>query len=409
MQVHMFNRRPFGTKLGRLLVIAAVVTAVGIAAAGCGSSSSSSSSAAASSGGAGSSGSSGSSSASGVAEAKARVQQYEAVPTWKGPTTPITGVPKLKGKLVVCVDSNFAVPFLKQLCDDISNAYKTMGVKTLEIDGKGDTSNYDAGVRTAISQHAAGIALVAIGSGVIGPALQAAKSAGIPVVTAANDPQSLKEPPIIGANVSVDYAKIGELQSDFAIAQSNGNVDARGFYGGAFPSDVAQAGGQKSELARLCPSCKLKQSSVLISNFPTTVPPIVETDVRSDPKLNWFLPTFDALNLYIVPAVTQAGAASRVQSSSHNAIAANLKYVLNGQVQTASIGENTNWWAWATADNLTRLMVGQPAIPNENIPERLFTKEVIEQAGGASVVNNQDALFGNVPYMQKYKALWGVG
>jgi ribose transport system substrate-binding protein len=411
MQERSRHREGRWRAVGKPGLAATALVVIGLVAAGCGSSSSSSSTSSASSGsssGSSSNSSSSGSSSSGVSQAKAQVQKYTAVPTWNGPTDPVKGVAGLKGKLVVCVDSNFAVPFLKQLCDDIAAAYKTMGVKTLEIDGKGDTSNYDAGVRTAISQHAAGIALVAIGSEVVGPALQAAKSAGIPVVTAANDPIEKAEPSTIGANVTVDYTQIGKIQSDWAIAQSNGKVDARGFYGGAFPSDVAQAAGQKSELSTLCPSCKLKQSSVLISNFPTTVPPIVETAIRSDPNLNWFLPTFDALNLYIVPAVTQAGAASRVQSSSHNAIAANLNYVLKGQVQTASVGENTNWWGWATADDLTRLMVKQPAVA-ENIPIRLFTKEVIEQAGGKSVVNNQDALFGNVPYRQKYMALWGVG
>jgi ribose transport system substrate-binding protein len=342
-----------------------------------------------------------------VAQAKAFVGKYLVAPPWRGPTTPIKNISSLKGKLVVCVDSNFAVPFLKQLCDDTAAAFKLMGMRVLEIDGKGATSNYNAGVRTAIAQHAAGIALVAIGSTVLGPALTAAKAAGIPVVTAANDPQGIAEPSTIGANISIIYKLVGQLQAAWAVANTNGVVDARGFYGGAFPSDVAQALGQKSELAALCPSCKLTQESVLISNFPTTVPPIVETDVRSDPKLNWFLPTFDALNLYIVPAVIAAGAAKRVQSSSHNAIAANLDYVLKGQVETAEIGENTNWWGYATADDLARLMLHQPAITDEHVPERVFTQANLKALGGAKVVNNQDALFG-VPYQGKYKALWGL-
>ena len=302
------------------------------------------------------------------------------------------------------------MPFLKQLCDDMETAFKSMGMRVLKIDGKGDTSNYNAGVQTAIAQKAAGIALVAIGSSVIGPALKRAKAAGYPGDDhGERSHRRCQQPPEIGANITVDYSKIGQLQAAYAVAVSNGNVNAHGFYGGAFPSDVAQAKGQKDELAKLCPKCKLKQESVLISNFPTTVPPIVQTAIRADPKLNWFFPTFDALNLYVVPAVTQAGAADRVQSTSHNAIAANLKYVLKGQVQSASIGENTTWWAYATADNLARLMVGQPAIPDEKIPLRIFDKKVIEDAGGASVVDNQDALFGNVPYREKYAALWGLG
>lgn len=390
-----------GRRAGRRALTAALIAAVAALVAACGSDSdSSSSSSTAKPGGA---------TSSGVAEAKKMVSEFTAVPKWQGPTEPIKDISQLKGKLVVCLDSNFAVPFLKQLCDDMETAFKSIGMRVLKIDGKGDTNNYNAGVRTAIAQKAAGIALVAIGSSVIGPALKRAKAAGIPVTTTANDPLGSPQPPEIGANITVDYTKIGQLQAAYAVAVSNGNVNAHGFYGGAFPSDVAQAKGQKDELARLCPSCKLKQESVLISNFPTTVPPIVQTAIRADPKLNWFFPTFDALNLYVVPAVTQAGAAKRVQSTSHNAIAANLKYVLKGQVQSASIGENTTWWAYATADNLARLMVGQAAIPDEKIPLRIFDKKVLEEAGGASVVDNQDALFGDVPYREKYAALWGLG
>lgn len=389
-------------RAGRRALAAVLIAATAALAAACGSSTDSSTSSSTSKPSSGVT-------TSGVAEAKKMVSEFTAVPKWEGPTEPINDISKLKGKLVVCLDSNFAVPFLKQLCDDMETAFKSMGMRVLKIDGKGDTSNYNAGVQTAIAQKAAGIALVAIGSSVIGPALKRAKAAGIPVTTTANDPIDAVQPPEIGANITVDYSKIGQLQAAYAVAVSNGNVNAHGFYGGAFPSDVAQAKGQKDELAKLCPKCKLKQESVLISNFPTTVPPIVQTAIRADPKLNWFFPTFDALNLYVVPAVTQAGAAHRVQSTSHNAIAANLKYVLKGQVQSASIGENTTWWAYATADNLARLMVGQQAIPDEKIPLRIFDKKVLEEAGGASVVDNQDALFGNVPYREKYAALWGLG
>ena len=61
------------------------------------------------------------------------------------------------------------------------------------------------------------------------------------------------------------------------------------------------------------------------------------------------------------------------------------------------------------ADNLARLMVGQQAIADKKIPLRIFDKKVIEDAGGAAVVDLQDALFGNVPYREKYAALWGTG
>lgn len=390
----------------RRVIYAALMVFVLAVIAGCGSSDDSSSTSGGGSTSADTSGGGGGDSSAAKAEAQKIVDQFKAVPKWDGPTTPVKGLDAQKGKLVVCVSSNFAVPFLKSMCDNSVKAAKEAGFDTLSLDGKGDPSNYNQGIQQAISQKAVGIILIAIPADVVGPALKDAAAAGTKVVIAANDPIDYQPPPEIGANVTVDYTKVGELQSDYAIANTDGDVHAYGFYGGAFPSDVAQAKGQKAELERLCPSCTLGQESVLISNFPKTVPPIVQSQIRKNPDLNWFLPTFDALNLYVVPAVAAAGAKGKVRSSSHNAVEGNLKFILDDNVQVMSVGENTEWWAWGATDALIRLIVDQPVEP-ENIPIRIFDKEVIEEIGPDNL-GDQDALFGNVDYRGEYRKLWGL-
>lgn len=346
-------------------------------------------------------------SADAVADARAIVEQYKQAPRWDGPTSPVENLEQHRGRLVVCVASTFAVPFLKDMCDFGTAAAREAGFRTLSMDGKGDPSEFNRAIRQSVSQGAVGIMLVAVPDDIVMPALKEARRAGVSVVSTAQAGVEYQPPAEIGANVTVDYTKVGELQIDYAIANTDGPVNALAFWGSSFPSEAAQAAGQRKELRRLCPEgCKLEQESVLISSFPRTIPPVVQTTIRKEPELNWVLPTFDGLNLYVVPAVTQVGAKDRVRSSSHNAVKGNLDFIVKDNVQVMSVGENTEWWAWGGIDALLRLVAGQQVEP-ENIPLRIFDKEVLEEIG-ADKLGDTDALYGNVDFRGNYRGLWGI-
>jgi ribose transport system substrate-binding protein len=376
-------------KLGAY-VTAVVVTAGALAA--CGSSSNSS----------------GKVSAAAVARATALVNQYKAVPAWAGPTAPIS-VSKAKGKTVFVVTQTFTVPFLKVLNDQAVEALHAAGLKTVSVDGENSPADMNTGFQEAISRHAAAIIINGITASDIQPAINSAAAQHIPVVTMANDSSQFKEPAGISANVSVNYETIGQLMIAYAVEHNtNGKVDIVAFNLPDHESTAEQKVGELAELGALCPTvCKFKSEHIEVATFPQTIPPTVQADLRGDPNVNWVLPDFDAATTYAIPAINQIGFGKKVSASSNNAIESNLKFIADGNVQKMSVGQDDGWWAWATADETLRLILGQPVVA-ENVPQRVIDLSVIDQSGGVKNIGNQDALFGNTPYRADYKKLWGL-
>ena len=378
-----------------VLGVFAVALAIGLAA--CGSSSSSSST----SSGSSTESSSGGSDAAGIAAAKKLITEYTQPPRWEGPTEAID-TSSLKGKVAVFIGADFGIPFNKEMSEFFSEAAEAMGMKPIVIDGKGSPEAAAAGIRRAITLHAAAIGLLSVSPETVGAAAKEAQAQGIPLISSANWSTGVEIPSEIGANVTVDYQRVGELQAAYAVDASEGDVDGVGFYLPQFPADKSQGEGQEKGMEKFCPSCTFKQETLLLSNFQQVLPAKVRTLVQTEPELNWLMPSFDGLNTYIVPAVTQVGAASRVQSSSHNAVSENLEFIRNEEVQSMSVGENTRWWAFAMLDDMARLTLGKPAV-EENIPLRVFDKEVLEELGEEP---SQSELFDNVDYEGEYQKLW---
>jgi ribose transport system substrate-binding protein len=347
-------------------------------------------------------------SAAAVAQATALVNQYKAIPTWNGPKAPLN-VSKAKGKTVFIVTQTFQVPFLKVLNDQAVEALHAAGLNTVSVDGQNSPATMNTGFQEALSRHVAAIIMNGITASDIQPAINSAAAQHIPVVTMANDSTQFKEPAGISANVSVNYETIGQLMIAYAVEHNtNGKVDIVAFNLPDHESTAEQKVGELAELKALCPTvCKFKSEHIEVATFPQTIPATVQADLRADPNINWVMPDFDAATTYAIPAINQIGFGSKVSASSNNAIESNLKFIATGNVQKMSVGQDDGWWAWATADETLRLILGQPVVA-ENVPQRLVDLAVINQSGGVKNIGNADALFGNTPYRTDYRKLWGL-
>jgi ribose transport system substrate-binding protein len=336
-----------------------------------------------------------------TAAAQSLVDKYSAAPTWQGPTEPVD-IASVEGKSIVFIAADFAIPFNAEIASEFEVAAKEIGLDPLVIDGKGAVNTYAAGIEQAISMKAGAIVLLSIGPEVVEAPLLQAEAAGIPVVSAANYTTGADLPQGITSNVSVDYEMIGGLQSAWAVVQNGGAVDAVSFLAPQFPADVSQSHGQEDQLKELCAACGFSRQEVQVTTFQQNLPAQVRTIVQSEPTVNWFFPTFDALNLFIVPGIEQGGGGDRVQTSSHNALEANLQQVLDGTPQSATIGESLPWWAYALVDQSARLIAGQDE-QEQNVPIRIFTQEVLEEIGS---IDSAD-LYGDVDFRAEYAELWG--
>jgi ribose transport system substrate-binding protein len=338
-------------------------------------------------------------------KAKANIEALKAEPAYNGPTTPID-LSKVRGKTIYFIAFDLSNAFNETLLNNFKEAAKLMDVKVVGLNGKVNAALETTYVNQAVKANAAAIVLLSVGAEQVSAALRNAADAGIPVITMAQHSAGDDPGKNITNQVTVSTTDIGKAQADLAYVTSKGYVNAIGYGGASLPQDVSQMAGQEARIKELCPEvCSYKRSDVNLANFQTQLPGIARAAITGNQKLNWFFPTWDILGGYLVPGIQQAGMSKTVQFSSWNGIPAAMKLVSEGK-QAATFGVPLRWWSWATLDMAARYIAGQDVAPDaENLPVRMFTKDVLDEAGS---LDDESALFGDDHAFEKYKELWSV-
>jgi ribose transport system substrate-binding protein len=83
-----------------------------------------------------------------------------------------------------------------------------------------------------------------------------------------------------------------------------------------------------------------------------------------------------------------------------------MKLLSGGNIMAMDVGEDIDWLAYATVDQVGRAVTGAPLVKsgNEQTALRIFTKSNIAQDGTPPTGN----LGYGTAYVTGYKALWGA-
>ncbi|MBS1879342.1 MAG: sugar ABC transporter substrate-binding protein [Actinobacteria bacterium] len=399
-------------KYWRYLALAVGVLALVVALAACGSSSSSSSSEATGSetteaeGGKEETASAGGS--GGIAEAEAAVAEALKKPTdWKPPGKPIN-VSGLKGKTAYIIANSLSLAFTTTLTENMKEAFTKAGLKVVVVDDKAEVSQTAKLIEQAVSQGASVITIQSHASDLISAPLKVAKEAGIPVIEMFEGdpglPTKQQEEQGVSALATYCYSCAGELLANWATANSGGEVTGVTYYDSDVGASQAMNEGQKQQFAKVCPSCEVEYKNVLVADWAKSLPTLTQTDL-SNPKLNYFLPNYDGMTTYMVPAIKAAGAEERVKIGSFNANLPYMEELAKGGVIKADIGSPVAWMGWAVADQGLRVMNGEPPLENVDIPFRLFDESNIKEIN----LKEPESTWYGVNYQQEYEKLWGLG
>lgn len=346
-----------------------------------------------------------------MAEAEEELAAAEAIPsfTLKAPSFDAS---KAKGKSLFLLPITTNNPFAVAIDEGIEAIAKEMGIKTTVFANQGASSEWTQGMNQAISEGADAIALVAGPEPtVILPSIEKAKAAGIPTVIT-NFYQSPEVPASVkaamGGFVQGPFAEAGVLMADYAFVKTNGEphpliVTAEE----VAPSAVFEES-IKSQIKHLCPSCETQTTNVPVADWASKMQGAVQSALVGDAEINSVLPLYDAMSIGAQAGITAANKAGQVGIASYNGTPAVLKLIEEGDIVEMDAGENTNWIAYATMDQLLRLMSGEPAVPegpnNEALPLRVFTDKNIAEAGSPPVEGKG---YGE-EYVEGYKKLWGM-
>ncbi|HVV89489.1 MAG TPA: sugar ABC transporter substrate-binding protein [Solirubrobacterales bacterium] len=379
------------------LVAATALVALSLAISACGGGGSSSGS----SGG----GEEGGAGNAGVEKAEQRLQEASKTAKWEAPG-PKFEASKASGKKVMYIGVDTTIPIVKTVYEALSEAAAKDNVSVTEFDGKGQVSEFNRGIETAVGQHYDAIVLLAIPSELVSGAVAEAKRAGIPVIEAQeHDPGSPLEDGIVG-QVTFCYSCAGKLMADYVIADSGAKAESTVFISKEVSNGVDELGGIQSEFKELCPECKMEVDNVPVADWQTKLPTLTQSTLTSNPDTGYLLPLYDGMAIPIVPAVAQAGKSEEVKLASFNATPSVMEMMANEEVVAADVGGDSFWFGWGTADQVFRVLAGAEPVEDENIPLRMFTKENL---GSIDISEPEETWYGNVDYKAEYEKLWGLG
>jgi ABC-type sugar transport system substrate-binding protein len=345
----------------------------------------------------------------GVAQAKQLVSQEEQPPKFTGPTSKVD-IAKAKGKTVYYVSLTEEIPALHEWGVVLGQQLQAAGVHIQKCDAKGSPDGISSCLTQALAAKPDMIIAQALDTKFIASYIARAKSEGIKFVTAQTGTPGIPTVPGDLAEVTFDYPQVGRILADWFVADSGctkGGPQIVTSTSSRQPS-AAEVAGMQSEIKKLCPSLNVPSvQNVLIPDWPTKLATTTRSLLTSNPNLNYILPLYDGMTIYMVPAINGIIAAkSRVKVGSFNATPVVIQNELaKPSPLAADVGGPNQWYGVALADNALRVLAGQAPVANENVPLRLFTRDNV---GTIDPKKDESTWYGSVNPICEYHKLWGL-
>lgn len=341
--------------------------------------------------------------AEGLQEAKDIVEQYRQPPQWQGPEEPVD-ISGLAGKRVVYISVNDAIPVLNYWSGRLKELLAEYGDVDMQIvDAKGSVDTANQGFQQAIATQADAVVIQALPASLFSAQIQQAQAAGIKVITANTGiPGDLSGGQ--DAEVSFDYEQVGRLIGAWVVADSEGEGKGLVISSDDVPASQAQAQGTLTEAARLCPACDLKLEDVQIPQWESSIPTLFQTTVNSEPDRTYLLPLYDGQALPGLGALRTAGAQD-VKVGAFNATPGIVEQLKDpSSPLKLDVGGQNEWWAYAAADQLFRVLSDTEPVENYNIGLRIF------DSSNADLIEGDDefAWYDSPDYSTEFPALWGA-
>jgi ribose transport system substrate-binding protein len=344
-------------------------------------------------------------SAAGVAAATAELAKYTGVPTFEAPG-PNIDISSLKGKTIYSISQNASIPFLSATEDSEKKLAESYGINFVEYPTQGTSAEWTRGINEAVAAKADAIILNALDPRLVSPAVQSAKAAGIPVVSAQffDLSQASQVPSELAGTRSDNFTEAAKLQADWVIKDTGGKADVVVVENDEQLSTTAMVDSLKAEFAANCPDCTVKYINVPSSDWATKIQSEVQSAIVADPNINYVIPIYDPMTQFVVPALTALGKTDSVHIATFNGTPSALTMLQQGPTVKMDIGENLDWLGAANLDQAFRGMLGQPLLADEKTALRVFTSDNVGETGNPPAYNQG---FGD-SYVAGYQKLWGV-
>jgi ribose transport system substrate-binding protein len=324
------------------------------------------------------------------------------------PPGPEIDVSELRGKRILVLSVDQRVPTLAQAATVMQEAGASAGVTVDVFDARSDVSRMQQGLDQAIRQANAAI-LLGIPIALVQPGLEEAEQANVPTVSVLNNEPEEGEPgqgagEHVYATTAPSYFKGGQLVAAKAIVDTDGEAQVAIFNTSEITPSTPVVDGMKSVLEE-CDACAIvDENDTPLAEWSTALTPKAISVIRQNPDVNYLLPIFDGMGIFVHAGILQAGAGDRIRVAAFNGTPAALDLVLEGDTFTGDPGQPNGWLGWHAVDQAMRGMLGtEPG--NPEIPIRFLDDDNL----GDVDVNDLDEPYGDPDYRDGFMELWGVG
>lgn len=306
-------------------------------------------------------------------------------PKWSGPTEPAKAPSGIKLAMISCAS---VLHGCQSPVDGAQHAAEALGWEFQAYDGGGDPNKQNAAILNAIAWGADVIGAVAIDPNLVQSGLQAAKEAGVLVVSgssALSEPNTYTYGPNVipfAFDVGPDYAQMGRDEAAWIINDSGGKAVVAVYCDYEFPSNIAHCEPLEAELKaagiKTYPIIKFTSSQV-----GTTLGQETVGFIKSHPDLTYIYSPYDPAAAFQVPAIVNAGLANQVKLVSILGDQQNLDFIRKGEVQVADAGYDNEYMGYAIVDQSIRLLNKQELSKpiGENLPYILLDKTNLPEVG----------------------------
>ena len=234
--------------------------------------------------------------ADGLARAKENLVKYTAKPEFVAPGDPFDAKSCAAGKKMMSIPNNSGNPFLKGIIDRMKAAGAEVGLDVREWENQGQPSQWVQGVELAIRDKYDIIDLISgIDPGTIQPQLEAAKAAGVKVMTSHFYDPSFEQNPVVSSSLTIGFGEIGTILADWSTVATEGKANIAIIVSNEVPPTIPLVANFKEQLAKNCPQCKIVQEiNVGVTEWGTKIQPAVQTrgagqsrHQRRDPDLQF--------------------------------------------------------------------------------------------------------------------------
>jgi ribose transport system substrate-binding protein len=312
---------------------------------------------------------------------------------------------KAKGKTMFEIPLASSIPFVAAMGSEMKKVADRFGIEYITFPNQGTPSEWTRGIDQAIARKVDLIVLQgAPDPYAVQPQLAKAKKAGIPVLVTFIISEGEEPAPNVTALMRTPGPRRLRLVSDYVVMDTEGKANVLIVTTNEIHVAQQIVPAMEDEFKTRCPDCKVKVVNVPLADWATKIQTNVQTEVSSNPELNYVIPIFDGMAQFAVAGVLSSGAKGRVSIATSDGTPAVLANIQKKNVVKMEIGTGTGWIAWANMDQAMRILSGAGPLESgdEKLPLRIFDKTNVDETGTPPVLGEG---YGDA-YIDGYNTLW---